>query len=114
MTALDSPPGPAHSRAEEREKLTMVRALNRALDEAMAADDRVLMFGEDVGPLGGVFRVTDGLTARYGGGRCFDTPLAASGIGGVAVGLAMKRVRPVQHRQGAALASHAATRTVGT
>src|SRR5690625_4681730 len=99
MTALDSPPGPAHSRAEEREKLTMVRALNRALDEAMAADDRVLMFGEDVGPLGGVFRVTDGLTAQYGEDRCFDTPLAESGIVGFAVGLAMNGMRPVVEMQ---------------
>src|SRR5690625_2370965 len=72
----------------------MVQALNRALDDAMAADERVLMFGEDVGPLGGVFRVTDGLTAKYGEDRCFDTPLAESGIVGFAVGLAMMCVGP--------------------
>src|SRR5690625_6166247 len=96
MTALDSPP---HSRAEEHEKLTMVHALNRALDEAIAADERVLMIGEDVGPLGGVFRVTDGLTATYGEDRCFDTPLAKSGIGGFAIGLAMNGMRPMVEMQ---------------
>src|SRR5690625_1865754 len=77
----------------------MVQALNRALDDAMAADERVLMFGEDVGPLGGVFRVTDGLTAKYGEDRCFDTPLAESGIVGFAVGLAMNGMRPVVEMQ---------------
>src|SRR5699024_12281847 len=61
MTALDSPP---HSRAEEHEKLTMVHALNRALDEAMAADERGLMFGGDVGPHGGAVRVTAGVQGR--------------------------------------------------
>lgn len=83
----------------ERETLTMVGAFNRALDDAMAADDRVLMFGEDVGPLGGVFRVTDGLTEKYGERRCFDTPLAESGIVGFAIGLAMNGMRPVIEMQ---------------
>jgi pyruvate dehydrogenase E1 component beta subunit len=75
--------------------VTMGEALNRALHDAMAADDSVLMFGEDVGRLGGVFRVTDGLTAEFGEGRCFDTPLAESGIVGTAVGMAMYGFRPV-------------------
>src|ERR1700704_5034510 len=76
-------------------KLTMAQALNRALRDAMAADDSVLMFGEDVGALGGVLRITDGLTAEFGEDRCFDTPLAESGIVGMAVGLAMNGMRPV-------------------
>ncbi|SEB02182.1 alpha-ketoacid dehydrogenase subunit beta [Leifsonia sp. 21MFCrub1.1] len=77
----------------------MQRALNRALDDALAADDRTLVFGEDVGTLGGVFRVTDGLKAKYGGDRVFDTTLAESGIMGMAVGLAMAGWRPVPEIQ---------------
>jgi pyruvate dehydrogenase E1 component beta subunit len=65
----------------------------------MAADDSVLMFGEDVGALGGVFRITDGLAAEFGENRCFDTPLAESGIVGMAVGLAMNGMRPVVEMQ---------------
>ncbi|TDD45605.1 alpha-ketoacid dehydrogenase subunit beta [Kribbella antibiotica] len=80
-------------------KLTMAQALNQALRDAMKADDSVLMFGEDVGPLGGVFRITDGLTAEFGEDRCFDTPLAESGIVGMAVGLAMNGMRPVVEMQ---------------
>jgi 2-oxoisovalerate dehydrogenase E1 component beta subunit len=81
------------------EKPTMIQALNRALHDAMAADDSVVVFGEDVGPLGGVFRVTDGLTATFGEQRCFDTPLAESGIVGMAVGMAMNGMRPVVEMQ---------------
>jgi len=81
------------------EKLTMAQALNRALRDAMAEDPTVLMFGEDVGALGGVFRITDGLTAQFGDDRCFDTPLAESGIVGFAVGLAMNGMRPVVEMQ---------------
>jgi pyruvate dehydrogenase E1 component beta subunit len=81
------------------EKMTMAQALNRALRDAMAEDPTVLMFGEDVGPLGGVFRITDGLTAQFGEERCFDTPLAESGIMGFAVGLAMNGMRPVVEMQ---------------
>ncbi|WP_179457977.1 alpha-ketoacid dehydrogenase subunit beta [Leifsonia soli] len=77
----------------------MQRALNRALDDALAADDRTLVFGEDVGTLGGVFRVTDGLKAKYGADRVFDTTLAESGIMGMAVGLAMAGWRPVPEIQ---------------
>jgi pyruvate dehydrogenase E1 component beta subunit len=79
--------------------MTMAQALNSALHDAVAADDRVVVFGEDVGPLGGVFRVTDGLTERFGEGRCFDTPLAESGIVGTAVGMAMGGLRPVVEMQ---------------
>ncbi len=79
--------------------VTLAQAINRALTEAMAQDDRVLVFGEDVGRLGGVFRVTDGLQARFGDRRCFDTPLAESGIIGTAIGLAMYGYRPVAEMQ---------------
>lgn len=78
---------------------TLAQAINAALADAMEADDRVLMFGEDVGKLGGVFRVTDGLQARFGEQRCFDTPLAESGIVGTAIGLAMYGWRPIAEMQ---------------
>ena len=80
-------------------KISMAQALNQALRDAMAADETVVMFGEDVGALGGVFRITDGLTAEFGEDRCFDTPLAESGIVGMAVGLAMNGMRPVVEMQ---------------
>lgn len=79
--------------------VSMVQALNRALRDAMSTDDSVVVFGEDVGPLGGVFRVTDGLSRDFGEDRCFDTPLAESGIVGFAVGMAMQGFRPVVEMQ---------------
>ncbi len=78
---------------------TLAQAINRGLHDAMAADDRVLMFGEDVGALGGVFRVTDKLQEAYGSDRVYDTPLAESGILGTAIGLAMYGMRPVCEMQ---------------
>ncbi|WP_353115727.1 alpha-ketoacid dehydrogenase subunit beta [Microbacterium sp.] len=81
------------------ETMSMAGALNRALADALADDPSVLVFGEDVGALGGVFRITDGLTARFGEDRCFDTPLAESGIVGTAVGMAMNGMRPVVEMQ---------------
>ena len=66
--------------------MSMAAALNLALADAIENDPEVVVFGEDVGTLGGVFRITDGLTARFGEDRCFDTPLAESGIVGTAVG----------------------------
>ncbi|HEY3558177.1 MAG TPA: alpha-ketoacid dehydrogenase subunit beta [Kribbella sp.] len=80
-------------------KISMAQALNQALRDAMAADETVVMFGEDVGALGGVFRITDGLTAEFGDKRCFDTPLAEAGIVGMAVGMAMNGMRPVVEMQ---------------
>src|SRR3984885_6605763 len=74
--------------------VTMAAALNRALADSLAADDRVVVFGEDVGALGGVFRVTDGLAGRFGDDRVFDTPLAESGIVGTAIGMAMNGLVP--------------------
>jgi pyruvate dehydrogenase E1 component beta subunit len=79
--------------------VTMAQALNAALRDAMKEDERVLVFGEDVGPLGGVFRITDGLTRDFGEERCFDTPLAESGIVGLAAGMAMGGFRPVVEMQ---------------
>lgn len=79
--------------------VTLANALNRALHDAMADDERVVVFGEDVAELGGVFRVTDRLAARYGRDRCFDTPLAESGIVGSAIGMAMYGYRPVVELQ---------------
>ena len=79
--------------------VTMAGALNRALADALDADERVLVFGEDVGTLGGVFRVTDGLAARFGERRVFDTPLAEAGIVGTAIGMAMNGLRPVVEMQ---------------
>ncbi len=77
---------------------TMAQALNGALRDALTADDSVVVFGEDVGTLGGVFRVTDGLTRDFGD-RCFDTPLAESGIIGFAIGMAMAGFKPVVEMQ---------------
>ena len=69
---------------------TIAKALNAAMADALAADPKVLVMGEDVGTLGGVFRITDGLKERFGGLRVIDTPLAESGIVGTAVGMASK------------------------
>ncbi len=74
---------------------TMAKALTNGLRAAMEADPKVLIMGEDVGRLGGVFRVTDGLQKDFGEDRVIDTPLAESGILGTAVGLAMRGYRPV-------------------
>jgi pyruvate dehydrogenase E1 component beta subunit len=79
--------------------ITLAQALNTALHDAMEADDRVVAFGEDVGTLGGVFRITDRLQERFGEGRCFDTPLAESGIVGSAIGMALYGYRPVVEMQ---------------
>jgi pyruvate dehydrogenase E1 component beta subunit len=78
---------------------TMAHALNSALRDAMRADPSVHVMGEDVGTLGGVFRVTDGLAAEFGDDRCADTPLAEAGILGAAVGMAMYGLRPVVEMQ---------------
>ncbi|WP_232792627.1 alpha-ketoacid dehydrogenase subunit beta [Actinacidiphila yeochonensis] len=77
----------------------MAQALNQALRDAMAADERVHVMGEDVGTLGGVFRITDGLAREFGDTRCTDTPLAEAGILGAAVGMAMYGLRPVVEMQ---------------
>lgn len=76
-------------------KMTMVQALNMALRQELEKDDRVVVFGEDVGLDGGVFRVTENLFNQFGGDRVFDTPLAESGIAGFAIGMALYGLRPV-------------------
>mgnify|MGYP001144906297 FL=1 len=75
--------------------MPLSKALNAGLRKAMERSDRVLMMGEDIGPLGGVFRITEGLHAEFGASRVIDTPLAESGIVGTAIGLAMGGFRPV-------------------
>ncbi|MBV9093603.1 MAG: alpha-ketoacid dehydrogenase subunit beta [Streptosporangiaceae bacterium] len=75
--------------------LTLSRALNEGLRKALENDPKVLIMGEDVGKLGGVFRVTDGLMKDFGENRVIDTPLAESGIVGTAIGLALRGYRPV-------------------
>ena len=77
------------------EMMPLSRAMNAGLRRALAEDDRVLLMGEDIGPLGGVFRVTEGLQAEFGDQRVIDTPLAESGIVGTAIGLALAGFRPV-------------------
>jgi 2-oxoisovalerate dehydrogenase E1 component beta subunit len=77
----------------------MVRALNEALRRSLADDPRALVLGEDVGKLGGVFRVTDGLQEEFGLERVFDTPLAESAIAGVSLGLALAGWHPVAEMQ---------------
>ena len=89
----------ATAEATGPQSLTMAKALNTAMADAMRADSSVLVFGEDVGMLGGVFRITDGLMAEFGEQRCFDTPLAESGIVGMAVGMAINGMRPVIEMQ---------------
>ena len=79
--------------------LTLVQAINLALIQEMEKDDRILILGEDVGPNGGVFRVTEGLHKRFGGHRVVDTPLAESGIIGTSIGLAMAGLRPIPEIQ---------------
>src|SRR4030088_2551716 len=74
---------------------TLAKGLNAGLRKAMERDDKVLIMGEDVGKLGGVFRITDSLQKDFGEERVIDTPLAESGIIGTAVGLAIRGYRPI-------------------
>src|SRR5881628_1147338 len=80
-------------------KLDLVGAINLALAQEMAADERVMIIGEDIGLNGGVFRVTDGLQKRFGKERVVDSPLSESGIIGSSIGLAMAGMRPVPEIQ---------------
>ena len=77
------------------EKMALAKAINESLRTALDTDPKVLIMGEDVGKLGGVFRVTDGLQKDFGEERVIDTPLAESGIVGTAIGLALRGYRPV-------------------
>ncbi|TFD81370.1 alpha-ketoacid dehydrogenase subunit beta [Cryobacterium fucosi] len=87
--SVGAPAGP------ETASLPMTKALNAGLRKAMQDNPKVLLMGEDIGPLGGVFRVTEGLYAEFGDTRVLDTPLAESGIVGTAIGLALRGFRPV-------------------
>jgi len=80
-------------------QLNMVQAINQALAQEMARDDRVVLLGEDIGRDGGVFRVTEGLFERFGAERVVDTPLAESSIVGAAIGMAALGLRPVPEIQ---------------
>ncbi|WP_282919612.1 alpha-ketoacid dehydrogenase subunit beta [Ignavigranum ruoffiae] len=80
-------------------QMTMIQAITQALDLELAKDDKTLIFGEDVGKNGGVFRATEGLFDKYGEDRVIDTPLAESGIGGMAMGLALEGFRPIMEIQ---------------
>lgn len=98
MTEIRSLSERSETAAEPESSVTTMpfsRALNSGMRRAMEQDDRVLLMGEDIGPLGGVFRVTEGLVADFGDRRVLDTPLAESGIVGTAIGLAMGGFRPV-------------------
>ncbi len=90
-TAVRTVPAPATG----VQRLTFAKALTEGLRRALADDPSVLLMGEDIGRLGGVFRVTDGLQAQFGEQRVVDTPLAESGIVGTAIGLALRGYRPV-------------------
>jgi 2-oxoisovalerate dehydrogenase E1 component len=93
-------PGAIEPRGDaETDELNMVQALRECLAEEMERDERVMVLGEDVGPKGGVFLVTDGLYNRFGEQRVIDTPLAESSIAGVALGLALAGKRPVAEIQ---------------
>ncbi len=96
--ATDTAVMPATGRASagpDSASMPMTKALNAGLRKAMQDDPKVLLMGEDIGPLGGVFRVTEGLHAEFGDKRVLDTPLAESGIIGTAIGLALRGFRPV-------------------
>ena len=79
--------------------MTMIQAITDAMRTELKNDENVLVFGEDVGKNGGVFRATEGLQAEFGVDRVFDTPLAESGIGGLAIGMALEGFRPVPEIQ---------------
>ena len=107
-SAAPSPPtstATASSSAEQApaergtQQLPLAKAITAALKDAMAADERTLLIGEDIGALGGVFRVTDGLQRQFGTERVIDSPLAESGIIGTSIGMAMRGFRPVAEIQ---------------
>ena len=93
--AVGRTPAPKPTPREGTADLPLAKAINAGLRRAMEDDPKVLLMGEDIGPLGGVFRVTEGLIADFGPKRVLDTPLAESGIIGTAIGLAMRGYRPV-------------------
>src|SRR6478752_5682848 len=93
--ALAEPPQTAAAAAATPSRMTMIQALRSAMDVMLARDPNVVVFGEDVGYFGGVFRCTDGLQAKYGKQRVFDAPISEGGIVGSAIGMAAYGLRPV-------------------
>jgi len=79
--------------------MTMIQALRSAMDVMLERDDNVVIFGQDVGYFGGVFRCTDGLQTKYGKQRVFDAPISENGIAGAAIGMAAYGLRPVAEIQ---------------
>ena len=94
-------------------KTTMIKAITQALDQELKRDEKTLIFGEDVGRNGGVFRATEGLQEKYGEDRVFDTPLAESGITGLSIGLALQGFRPLPEIQFSAFTFEAMDEIVG-
>jgi pyruvate dehydrogenase E1 component beta subunit len=95
LDAVHAPTAAAPAPSRVGQKITFAKAINLGLRRALEQDPKVLLMGEDIGKLGGVFRVTDGLQKDFGEDRVVDTPLAESGIVGTAIGLAMRGYRPV-------------------
>src|SRR6202022_1031914 len=89
----------ATAQATKQTQLTMVQALQSALVEEMDRDDDVVILGEDIGPRGGVFLITEGLIDKFGADRVIDTPLAEAGIIGAAVGMALYGLKPIAEIQ---------------
>src|SRR5437879_12811549 len=85
----------------ETAKMNMIQAINSAMDVMLGRDPDVLIFGEDVGYFGGVFRATEGLQKKYGLNRCFDAPISEAGLIGTAVGMAAYGLRPCVEIQSA-------------
>src|SRR6266851_236518 len=110
MTTLQ-PAETAAAQATPR-SLTVIEAVREALREEMQRDERVIILGEDVGALGGVFRATDGLLTQFGPERVIDTPMMELGIAGIAVGMAMRGLRPVAEIQFADLMHAAADHVI--
>src|SRR5689334_14963663 len=92
-------PGRLRRRVEAMANMNMVQALNSAMDIMLERDPRVVIFGEDVGYFGGVFRVTDGLQRKYGEHRVLDTPIAEGGIVAAAIGMGVNGLKPVAEIQ---------------
>lgn len=87
--------GPKRGAGAHAGQVTLAHALNSGMRRALESDPKVLVMGEDIGRLGGVFRVTDGLAKDFGDNRVFDTPLGEAGIVGTAIGMAMRGYRPI-------------------
>jgi 2-oxoisovalerate dehydrogenase E1 component beta subunit len=94
MTQMNTGTAAQDGAAGAAVSMSMIQALRSALDVMMGRDDNVIVYGEDVGYFGGVFRVTEGLQSKYGKTRCFDAPISESGIVGTAIGMAAYGLRP--------------------